>query len=93
MNGSQFLYCSHAGIHHVAHDMTMKRTERQNVHTLPTTMPTAGLTGEVLVGTRSHLTHVLGEMKTDEVAELSLLSYMCGSDIIGNKCSVGKLSF
>lgn len=81
------------GIYHVANDMKMKLIERPNVHKLPTTMPTAGLTGEVFVGTRSHLSFLLSQMKTDEVAELSLLSYMCGSGIIGNKCSVGECLF
>lgn len=70
--------------------MTMERQDHKKIHTIPPTIPSGGLNGEVMVASKTHLSFLLSRMKTDETAELSILTYLCGSGVIGNKCSVGE---
>lgn len=82
------------GLYQVNRTMNMTRTETSNVRNAdtPATQRSAGLTGEILAGNKDHLLKVLSVMKTDEPAELSLLSWLCGDGIVANKCSAGKMS-
>ena len=69
--------------------MNMKRHVSKHIQELPPHMQSGGLTGESLAGTRTNLLSLLSKMQTDEPAELSLLSYMCGDGVTVSKCSAG----
>ncbi|KAF6025027.1 hypothetical protein EB796_016644 [Bugula neritina] len=71
----------------VLRNMTMSRVAARRINTQPVLVKSGGVNGEVMMAARDWLLLLLSKMQTDDVAELSLLSYMCGDGVVVNKCS------
>lgn len=91
MYDTKYMWCFLSlATYHVSKDMSMVRHKQDGIRDLPAEAPSGGLNGEAFAGQRSVLISLLSKMKTEEPAELSLLSYMCAESVVVNKCSTGN---